>query len=92
MSFLSHNADMDARAPQQGLPQLLDVLVGFFVWAAHFLVVYIATALACALNPGAASGDSRVALVTAARWPGSVTRRWWCRRRRPSGSRKPTSR
>lgn len=65
MSFLSHNTDMDAGAPQQGLPQLLDVLVGFFVWAAHFLVVYIATALACALGPGAANAGSRTALVTA---------------------------
>ena len=52
--------------PSEGLSRLLDVAFGFFVWAAHFLIVYIATALACALGPLAASdGGGRAALLTA---------------------------
>jgi len=61
--------DMDsveAGSRTEGLSRLLDVAFGFFVWAAHFLIVYIATALACALGPGAASaGGGRAALLTA---------------------------
>ena len=45
--------------------QLLDPAFGFFVWAAHFLVVYITVALACALGLDAASPGARAALTTA---------------------------
>ena len=50
--------------------RLLDPAFGFFVWAAHFLVVYIAAAVACALGLGGASAGARtiflavLALVT----------------------------
>jgi hypothetical protein len=51
---------------------LLDAVFGFFVWAAHLLVVYIATAVACQLGLGAANTRTRtlfqgaLALVTVA--------------------------
>ena len=44
--------------------RLLDPAFGFFVWAAHFLMVYIATALACVLGLGAASQGSRMVFLT----------------------------
>ena len=37
--------------PERGaVSRILDTVVGFFVWAAHLLTVYIAQALACALG------------------------------------------
>jgi hypothetical protein len=42
---------------------LLDLGFGFYVWAAHLLVVYIGTALACVLGLGAASAGSRTAFL-----------------------------
>ncbi len=42
-----------------GLLVLLDAAFGLFVWAAHFLVIYIAAAIACQLGLGAASEGAR---------------------------------
>jgi hypothetical protein len=43
--------------PTEGLSRLLDLAFGFFLWAAHFLIVYVGAAVACALVPTAASGS-----------------------------------
>jgi membrane protein implicated in regulation of membrane protease activity len=59
-----------AGPPREGLSRLLDLAFGFFVWAAHFLIVYVGAALACALAPDEASGNlgftTALALVTIA--------------------------
>ena len=44
---------------------LLDLAFGFYVWAAHFLAVYVGTALACVLGLGAAGAGSRTAFLAA---------------------------
>jgi hypothetical protein len=55
-----------------GVGALLDTAFGYFVWAAHFLVIYIATAVSCQLGLGAAGAGTRrtflalLALVTVA--------------------------
>ncbi len=46
-------------ARRRDIRRLLDLVFGFFVWAAHFLVVYIGTALACVLGLGTASAGAR---------------------------------
>lgn len=43
---------------------LLDPVFGFFVWAAHFLIVYIATAVACVLGLGEAGAGVQSAFLT----------------------------
>jgi hypothetical protein len=43
--------------------RLLDPLFGHFLWAAHFLVIYIAAALACTLGIDMASTGVRTAFV-----------------------------
>ena len=48
---------VEAGPSREGLPRLLDLAFGFFVWAAHFLIVYVGAALACALAPAEASGN-----------------------------------
>ena len=51
----SPSLDGNASAPApEGLPTLLDPALGLFVWAAHFLVVYVVAAVACVLGVGAA--------------------------------------
>jgi hypothetical protein len=40
------------------IARLLDPAFGFFVWSAHFLIVYVATALSCALGLGTASAGA----------------------------------
>jgi hypothetical protein len=48
----------------ESVPALLDSAFGFFVWAAHLVAIYVATAVACALGPGAAGDGSRATFVT----------------------------
>ena len=48
---------VEAGPSREGLPRLLDLVFGFFIWAAHFLIVYIGAAVACALVPTAAGGS-----------------------------------
>lgn len=43
---------------------LLDTMFGFFVWAAHFLAVYITTAVSCQLGLGAARAAVRTSFLT----------------------------
>jgi hypothetical protein len=59
MSSLDLNAETKPQTKTRVLFALLDRAFGFFIWAVHFLVVYIAEAVACALGlvsarPGAA--------------------------------------
>jgi hypothetical protein len=44
---------------------LLDPAFAYFVWAAHFLIVYIAEAIACVLGLGSAGRSAQAALLTA---------------------------
>jgi hypothetical protein len=44
---------------------LLDPAFGFFVWSAHFLIVYVATAVLCALGPRTADVSTRSTFLTA---------------------------
>lgn len=53
-----------AREVGAGLRGLLDVAFGLFVWAAHFLVIYIATAVSCQLGLGAAAAGARTTFLT----------------------------
>jgi hypothetical protein len=64
MSSPSHDMDVKVGPPTEGLSRLLDLVFGFFIWAAHFLIVYVGTALACALGLGAASSGARMTLLT----------------------------
>jgi hypothetical protein len=48
---------VEAGPSHEGLPRLLDLAFGFFLWAAHFLIVYVSAAVACALVPTAAGGS-----------------------------------
>ena len=45
------------------MSQLLDLAFGLFIWALHFLTVYVAAASVCA-GLGAASTGSRTTLLT----------------------------
>jgi len=56
-----------AGAPEKAraVRPLLDAAFGFFVWAAHFLTIYIATAVACQLGLGATGAANRAAFLTA---------------------------
>ena len=62
----------EARKNAPGVGALLDTAFGYFVWAAHFLAVYIATAVSCQLGLGTFSRGSQrtflavLALVTVA--------------------------
>lgn len=38
---------------------VLDTAFGFFVWAVHLVVIYVATAIACQLGLGASTAESR---------------------------------
>jgi hypothetical protein len=77
----------DARIEGRGVVRLVGSAFGFFVWAAHLLVVYIAEAVACqlavasVLSPGAGliallamSTVLTALLVIAHAW--RVSRRW----------------
>lgn len=51
------------RQIRAGVGVLLDAAFGYFVWAAHLLAVYIATAVSCQLGLGAAAAGSRTAFL-----------------------------
>lgn len=46
------------------LVRLLDPAFGFFVWSAHFLVVYIAAAVLCVLGLGMAGAAAQSTFMT----------------------------
>jgi hypothetical protein len=64
MWSLKLDANRRTGAKAEGLGRLLDPAFGFLVWAAHFLAVYVATALACVLGLGAAGTGARSSFVT----------------------------
>lgn len=47
----------------EGLRALLDTAFGYLVWATHFLIVYIATAVSCQLGLGAAEARTRATFL-----------------------------
>ncbi len=51
--------DSDGGPRTTGVRAVLDSLLGFFVWAAHLLIVYGATAVACQFGIGRADSSSR---------------------------------
>jgi hypothetical protein len=59
-----NQADVAGRAAD-GVGPLLDSAFGFFVWAIHFLVVYVSTAIACQLGLGDAGRAGRIGFVAA---------------------------
>ena len=54
MRSLSTDAGAQAGPESEAVFRILDLAFGFFVWAIHLLVVYVATAIYCVLHPGAA--------------------------------------
>jgi hypothetical protein len=64
MSSPSLDAGVEVQEAAGAVSRLLDSALGFFVWAAHFLVVYIAAAVACQLGLGATSVSSRVTFLS----------------------------
>ncbi len=65
MSSPRLDAEVEAPSTAGAVFRLLDVVFGFFVWTAHLLAVYIATAVACVLGLGAASAGTRATFLTA---------------------------
>ena len=53
----------EVRGKAPGLGSLLDTAFGYFVWAAHFLVVYVAEAVACQLGLGGARPGTRTMFI-----------------------------
>ena len=53
MRSLSTDAGAQAGPESEAVFRILDLAFGFFVWAIHLLVVYVATAIYCVLHPGA---------------------------------------
>jgi hypothetical protein len=64
MSSPRLDAEVEPYSDAGVLFRLLDPAFGLFVWAAHFLVIYIATALACVLGLGTASQGSQMMFLT----------------------------
>lgn len=63
----SPDAAVDREGTRQGragVGALLDTSFGYFVWAAHLLAVYIATAVSCQLGLGAAVAGARTAFLS----------------------------
>jgi hypothetical protein len=55
---------MGTYARARAIRPLLDSVFGFFVWAVHLLVIYIATALECQFGLGTTRGGRHTALST----------------------------
>lgn len=49
----------------RGFGTLLDTAFGYLVWAVHFLVVYVGTAVSCQLGLGSASEGRRTTFLIA---------------------------
>lgn len=63
MSSLELAASAKGHSKAGAVFRLLDAAFGLLMWAAHFLVIYIATAVACVLGLGAASSGARTAFL-----------------------------
>jgi hypothetical protein len=59
------DAGTEARSQAGTLYRLLYPAFGFFAWAVHFVVVYVAAAVACVLGLGAAGEAARTAFTAA---------------------------
>lgn len=56
-------APLDPPTEAGDVSRLLDAAFGFGVWAAHFLVVYVSTAVACQLGLGSRAASVQFAVV-----------------------------
>jgi hypothetical protein len=65
MSSPRPDAGAETSARAGTIRPLLDSAFGFFVWAAHFLTVYVAAAVACQLGLGGAAEGTRAAFLAA---------------------------
>ena len=62
----SLNAGSEIEQPNEGgVFRLLDAMLGFIVWAGHFLAIYIVEAVACVVGVGNAGGGTSTTLLTA---------------------------
>jgi hypothetical protein len=65
----SRDLDLDTTAARGSgagaLSRLLDLAFGLFIWAIHFLVVYVGAAVACVLGVGTRNADARSTVVAA---------------------------
>lgn len=64
MSSLELNDEVEPHTEMGTLRRLLDPAFGHFVWAAHFLVVYIGAAVACVLGLGTVGEGTRATFLT----------------------------
>jgi hypothetical protein len=65
MSSLDLEAGVEPHTKLGTVFRLLDAAFGHFVWAAHFLVVYVGAALACTFGIGVASSGARAGFIAA---------------------------
>jgi hypothetical protein len=65
MSSLELGVEVEPSSKVGVLLALLDPAFGFFLWSVHFLVIYIAAAVACVLGLGGASASTRSAFLIA---------------------------
>src|SRR3954451_2079199 len=63
MSLPDNSSVPLVEAQPETVTALLDPALGFFIWAVHFLVIYIATAVACSLAPMTASAHTHSIFV-----------------------------
>jgi hypothetical protein len=63
MSSLELDDDVEPHTKMGTLRRLLDPSFGLFVWAAHFLAVYIGAAVACVLGLGTAGEGTRTTFL-----------------------------
>lgn len=64
MSSLELDDEVEPDSEMGTLRRLLDPAFGHFVWAAHFLAVYVGAAVACVLGLGTAGEGTRTTFVT----------------------------
>jgi hypothetical protein len=63
MSSLELDDEVEPRTEVGTLRRLLDPIFGHFVWAAHFLAIYIGAAVACVLGLGAAGEGTQTTFL-----------------------------
>jgi hypothetical protein len=65
VSSPSSEPDVRGNPGEETLSPLLDSAFGFFVWAIHLLIVYVAEALACQLGLGIAGAGPQTTFIAA---------------------------
>jgi hypothetical protein len=63
VSSPSSQPDVRRNSGEETLSPLLDSAFGFFVWAIHLLIVYVAQALACQLGLGVAAPGTQTTFI-----------------------------